>query len=395
MQVLFTGSFDPITLGHIDIIHRLCRMYDRVFVGVAVNPSKTYMFDVWQRIEFVKNSIHKAHSHKVVVQEINGMVADFAYHNNIDVIARGVRDANDLSSEISMAEFNVDIGNVDTILLPTRPELANVSSSAVKSIAKDFGNLSAYVTTQVKHALEVKNGLNLIGIVGRSGSGKSTIASAICDRLNSDLHKIPRKLVVKPSMNWLRCATIDMDRLGHEVYVSDEPFAVRARKELVDALGDASILDTNGYVDRARLRTIVFSDKNTLDVLNHMINRPMYYLFRKRLIELRKQSDLSVMTVLVDAAVLVEHDVMTVVNNQIIHVVADTDVCIQRIMARDNISAYDAVVRLSSQLTSDDRSSAVELAFARDNYGDMLELHGAIDDSVLDWVSTNGMSYAP
>lgn len=393
MRVLFTGSFDPITLGHIDIINRLCKSYSHVTVGVALNPDKKYMFTLAQRIAFIANAISDDYKSKVTVTPIDGLVADYAYENNIDHIARGVRDANDLSSELSMAEYNRDLGGIETIFLPTKPELAKVSSSAVKAIAKNYGFVGDYVTTKVKHALDVKNGINLIGVVGRSGSGKTTLCNVLVDIMNTDITKMPCNLLKTQTCGpWHRAAYIDMDKLGHAIHTSDEPFAVNARDALVDAFG-GDVLDHHGHIDRSVLRNIVFTDKNSLDILNAVMHKPMYHLFNRAINQHRAESDVHMMTIFVDAAVLVENDSLSVVNNQILHIITPDDICIDRIVARDGITREQAVARLGSQLSDAEKSESIERVFSRSRYGDMMELYGSVDDTIIKWVVESGIEY--
>lgn len=397
MLVLFTGSFDPITLGHLDIIHRLCKTYDHVTVGIAINPDKKYMFSLTQRIAFISNAIANEYKLKVTVTPINGLVADYAYEHSIDHIARGVRDANDLSSEMAMAEFNRELGMVETIFLPTKPELAKVSSSAVKAIAKNHGFIGDYVTANVKHALEVKNGINLIGVVGRSGSGKTTICNALVHIMNSDITTLPNRIVIPDttpaSGPWKRSAFIDMDKLGHEVHTSDETFAVKARDELVTAFGDDTILDAHGHINRAELRNIVFHDRDALNILNSVMRKPMYHLFNRKIREHLNQSEVKMMTIFIDAAVLVENDSLGVVNNQILHIITPDDICIDRIIARDGITREQAVSRLGSQLSNEAKSERIESIFARTQYGDMMELYGDVDETIVKWAVGNGIEY--
>jgi pantetheine-phosphate adenylyltransferase len=239
------------------------------------------MFTLTQRIAFITNAISDEYKSKVLVTPIDGLIANYVYENNIDHIARGVRDTNDLSSELSMAEYNRDLGGIETIFLPTKPELAKVSSSAVKVIAKNYGFVGDYVTTKVKHALEVKNGVNLIGVVGRSGSGKTTLCNALVNIMNNDITKMPYNLLKKQTNGpWRRAAFIDMDKLGHDIHKLDEPFAVKVRDALVGAFGSC-VLDHHGHIDRSVLRNIVFSDKDAFNILNSVMRKPMRHLFSR------------------------------------------------------------------------------------------------------------------
>jgi pantetheine-phosphate adenylyltransferase len=145
------GSFDPITLGHLDIIRRARGLFDEVIVGVGTNKSKAPLLSVEERIELVQRAV--ADLTNVRVMAVNALVVDFAHSVGATVLVKGVRSARDLLSEDAQAQVNYELGGVETIFLPSRPTLAYVSSSIVVEIAANGGSISHYVPDGVPDAV--------------------------------------------------------------------------------------------------------------------------------------------------------------------------------------------------------------------------------------------------
>lgn len=129
---VFAGSFDPFTIGHDDIVRRALRLFDRLYVVVAVNPEKRYMFTVDERLAAVRRLY--AAEPRVSVAASGGMTADFAREVGARFIVRGVRSAIDFEYEKVEAEYNKRLGGLETVLLYSRPDLAAVSSTAYRQL---------------------------------------------------------------------------------------------------------------------------------------------------------------------------------------------------------------------------------------------------------------------
>lgn len=370
MKCLFAGSFDPVTKGHIDIINRISAMYEAVYVGVAVNPSKSSMFSVEQRIAFIKNQISAKNVFPVVV---NGLVSEFAYANSIDVLVRGIRNSGEFDPEFTMATLNRDISGVETVFIPATRCMEGVSSSIVKGIAKERGDISRYVSTQVKHHVEFANGMSCIAVVGNSGCGKSSLVKYLVDEINSDEHKPGY-----PAFNMTACR-IDLDSIAHEVYTSNEPYAVDAKRKLYDVFG-VTVVSRMMKVDRKNLANLVFNDPESLNTLNDVMRIPIKHMLYRKLREIPYNS-----LVFIDGAVIAEQGFMSFCNNNVINVSCDRDISIKRIMKRDLIVADKAAMRIDSQLGNDERVKLINNQISVDDYGSLFN----VDTTEMDMIPSN------
>ena len=129
-RVLLSGSFDPPTYGHDDLIRRMSLLFDEVYVVIFINESKKSFFPLQKRKEWLERLAAKYPC--VRIDTDSGFVADYVKRNEIPIIVRGVRNAEDLAYEIPMAEYNLTHGDAETLLLYSREEFVNVSSSRVR-----------------------------------------------------------------------------------------------------------------------------------------------------------------------------------------------------------------------------------------------------------------------
>ena len=144
MKALITGIFDPVTNGHLDIIRRTAAVFDDVTVGVFINPNKNYTFTEDQRLYMVREAISGIKNAKAVLS--HGLVATYCKENEIDVIVKGVRNTDDFLYEREMAYFNrQNCPTTETLFLPADPAVANLSSSAVRTMFINGEDISAYV----------------------------------------------------------------------------------------------------------------------------------------------------------------------------------------------------------------------------------------------------------
>jgi pantetheine-phosphate adenylyltransferase len=148
------GSFDPPTLGHLDIIARAARLFDTVTVAVLVNPNKTGLFDTAERLELLRATT--AGWDNVTVDSFQGLLVDYCRRRRITAIVKGLRAVSDFDYELQMAQMNSGLADVDTLFIPTSPEHSFLSSSLVKQVASYGGDVSALLPPQVTAALRRK-----------------------------------------------------------------------------------------------------------------------------------------------------------------------------------------------------------------------------------------------
>lgn len=148
------GSFDPITMGHLDIIDRVASRFDRVVVAVLENPRKEGLFSVEERIGLIEEATGE-HAN-VEVDRFQGLLVDFCAANGIDVIVKGLRAVSDFEYEVQMAQMNQRMGDVETLFLSTNPEHSFLSSSLIKEIARWHGPLAGTVPPGVEAALRAR-----------------------------------------------------------------------------------------------------------------------------------------------------------------------------------------------------------------------------------------------
>ena len=147
-RCLYPGSFDPVTLGHVDIIRRAAALFDTVVVGVLYNPEKQGSFPAAQRVDMLKRVC--AGIPNVEVISYGGLLAQFTRETGISVVVRGVRGVADLESETVMARINHQLNPaLETLFLPASPEKGEISSSMVRQLASFGADLSAYVPSEV------------------------------------------------------------------------------------------------------------------------------------------------------------------------------------------------------------------------------------------------------
>jgi pantetheine-phosphate adenylyltransferase len=140
---VFPGSFDPITLGHVDIIKRALPLFDKVIVAIGVNAAKQYMWTLGERTAKIEAAFKN--EEKVVVKNYTGLTATFCKEQKAQYILRGLRNATDFTYEQSIAQANEKVNGVDSVFLICSPEFSHISSSIVRDIARNDGDYSSLV----------------------------------------------------------------------------------------------------------------------------------------------------------------------------------------------------------------------------------------------------------
>ncbi len=152
---VYAGSFDPATLGHLDLIERAAALFDNVIVAIGVHPTKSPLFSADERKELIVSIA--SHIPNVVVDSFDGLLIEYCASKDASVIVRGLRVTTDFEYELQIAHANADLRpNIDTIFLPTRTKHGFVSASLVREIASHGGDVSRYAPKVVCEALVKK-----------------------------------------------------------------------------------------------------------------------------------------------------------------------------------------------------------------------------------------------
>ena len=157
---IYPGTFDPITIGHIDIIERSLKIVDRLIVAVSSDQSKDYLFSVDERVSIVKNSLFKdlkLKPQKIKILSFYSLTTSLCSKHNATIIFRGLRAVSDFEDEFQLAGMNRQLNNkIETVFLMSDPDNQVISSKLVKEIAKLNGKIDKFVTKSTKKALKEK-----------------------------------------------------------------------------------------------------------------------------------------------------------------------------------------------------------------------------------------------
>ena len=152
VSAMYPGTFDPITLGHEDLVRRACRIFDHVVVAIAANPSKEPMFSLEERVELARASMTDINN--IEVSGYEGLTVDFARDNGLGVIMRGLRAVSDFEYEFQLANMNRHLADdVETAFLTPNENYNFISSSLVREICSMGGDISKFVSPVVNDAL--------------------------------------------------------------------------------------------------------------------------------------------------------------------------------------------------------------------------------------------------
>ncbi len=152
VSAMYPGTFDPITLGHEDLVRRACRLFDHVVVAVAANPGKEPMFTLEERVALASDAL--ASIENVSVTGYDGLTVDFAQELGLAVIVRGLRAISDFEYEFQLANMNRHLtDDVETAFLTPTETYTYISSSLVREVAKLGGDITPFVSAKVRKAL--------------------------------------------------------------------------------------------------------------------------------------------------------------------------------------------------------------------------------------------------
>ena len=154
---IYPGSFDPITNGHLDVLHRAARLFDELIVAVAKDNAKSSLFSMDERVNMIEATAKEHGLRNVRVMPFEGLLVEFARKQNAHAVVRGLRAISDFEFEFQMALMNRKLDPlVETIFLTPREELTYISSRIVKEIARLGGDVSTFVPMNIEKALKTK-----------------------------------------------------------------------------------------------------------------------------------------------------------------------------------------------------------------------------------------------
>ena len=157
MKVIYPGSFDPPTYGHLDIIQRLSSMFDEVIVALLVNGSKEPLFTLEERIEMIRSDVEGHDLKNVTIKTFDGLMVNFAKEEDTTIIARGLRGMADYEYEKKIARVNGSLyEGLETVFLLSSPKYSFISSSVVKEVASFGGDISSFVSDDVEIKMKEK-----------------------------------------------------------------------------------------------------------------------------------------------------------------------------------------------------------------------------------------------
>jgi len=149
---IYTGTFDPVHRGHVDVITRCSALFDSLIVGVGVNPDKATFFDIAERVSLLQNVT--AHLENVTVESFDGLAVRFVRSRGARLMVRGLRTLSDMEYEFTMSLMNLNLDpEIETVFLMAKEEFSHVSSSLLRQIAQLGGDLTKFLPDAVKHAL--------------------------------------------------------------------------------------------------------------------------------------------------------------------------------------------------------------------------------------------------
>ena len=147
-RALFPGSFDPFTVGHLDIVERGVKIFDEIVVGIGINSEKKYMFSLEERLAFIEACFE--HESRVRVATYKGLTINFCKDIEADFILRGVRNNGDFEFEKAIARTNRHMSKIETVFLLTSAGTSYISSSIVREIIRNNGDYSTFIPPQIK-----------------------------------------------------------------------------------------------------------------------------------------------------------------------------------------------------------------------------------------------------
>jgi len=345
-KAIYAVSGDPIHKGHIDIVQRTVRVFDKVVLGIGLNPDKKCLFTLEERLEMARRSL--SHVPNVEVVSFQGLLVDYAYEQGIGVIVKGVRNSNDFDYEniLHLVGESQELG-IDTFFLFARPELMHVSSTTIKALQKEEGFIHYYVPLYVKQCLEARiSGQYSVGVTGEIGCGKTRVSEVFREVGKS---------------RGLEVHTLELDQIGYQILEElTEPSYHQVREKIAEAFG-RKVRNADGTINRKKLGEIVYRSPQHLEHLNRILERPLMVRLRR---ELRNKQGL----ILLNAALMAESNLTHLCNNNVVLVTCDKKSQEKRLLEM-GFSRAQIRRRLASQYSSKEKKDRIHSLIRQENQG--------------------------
>ena len=345
-KAIYAVSGDPIHRGHIDILQRTTRVFDRVVLGIGANPDKRCLFSLEERVAMARRSL--AHIPNVEVVSFEGLLVDYTYEQGIEVIVKGVRNSNDFDYENILHQVgeSQELG-IDTFVLFARPGLMHVSSTTIKALQKEEGFIQSYVPLYVKQCLEARiSGQYCVEVTGEIGSGKTRASEAFRDLGRS---------------RGLEVHTLEMDQIGYQILEElTQPSYHQTRERISEVFG-RKVRNPDGTVNRKKLGEIVYRSPQQLELLNRILEKPLMVRLRR---ELRGKKGL----IFLNAALMAESNLTHLCNNNVVLVTCDKKSQERRLLER-GFSRAQIRRRLASQYSSREKKERILSLIRQENQG--------------------------
>ncbi|MDA7728937.1 pantetheine-phosphate adenylyltransferase [Flavobacteriales bacterium] len=145
---IFPGSFSPFTVGHQSVVDRALSLFDKIIISIGINSEKNQYFSIEKRLKWIKDVYEN--NPKIEIKFFEGLTVDFCKKENANYILRGLRDSHDFKFEKGIAQMNKDLNNeIETIFIITPPEISHISSSIIRDIIKNGGDVSKFIPKEI------------------------------------------------------------------------------------------------------------------------------------------------------------------------------------------------------------------------------------------------------
>lgn len=371
MKAIYAFSGDPITRGHIDIIERAASTYSHLSVAIGANPNKVrgYLLTPEERLDMATRAVKHLKNVDCII--FQGLLAQFAYRNGYNVIIRGIRNSSDLEAELTLYNVNhLQFSTIDTVFLPTKPTLSHVSSSVVKALIREGGDVSEYVPIFVKQWLEQKICRQLrIGIAGGFGAGKSFIATQLAKKIAQARH-------------------ISLDEIGHYILSSSpEPAYQETRNRIAHCFGKR-LLQKDRSINRQALGAMVFKDHRKLNKLNGIMMKPilahLYEMCRDN--SVNPESNPVNITFL-ETGLFVENNLTHLVNHCVLLVTCPEDLRIHRLVKNSDMDEDEARQKIRREISDKKRRTYLKKMLKQNDSSFLIEYENEDDEVSADFLN--------